>query len=325
MKKMSLVILGSLLMVLGLATAGMTAELGLITGKEKGTYYQFGQDLKALGERYDFQLRVEPSNGSIENIYAVYKRPGITMGIVQSDVLAFVARVQSNPALKAVARKIRMVYPLYNEEIHVLARQSLKDFDELTGKRVAIGEDGSGTYLTARLLFEVSKIQPKEMVPVGTDEALKQLKAGTIDAMFYVAGYPVKLFKENVSDTDGLHLLSISNQKVLQFYPGAEIPSGTYPFQSTPVPTAAVKAVLVSFDFRTVQCEQVGKFARMIVDELNWLTQNGHPKWKSVDLNYKLKGWEQYDCVARYKSRPEMKKTKTEINPVMDAIKQILE
>jgi len=325
MKKKSMAILGSLLTVLGLATAGGTAELGLITGKEKGTYYQFGQDLKALAEKYDFQLRVEPSNGSIENIYAVYKRPGITMGIVQSDVLAFVVRVQSNPALKAVARKIKMVYPLYNEEIHILARQSVKDFDDLAGKRVAIGEDGSGTYLTARLLFEVSKIQPKEVVPVGTDEALKQLKAGTIDAMFYVAGYPVKLFKENVGETDGLHLLAISNQKVLQFYPKAEIPSGTYPFQSNPVPTAAVKAVLVSFDFRTVQCEQVGKFARMIAEELTWLTQNGHPKWKSVDLNYKLKGWEQYDCVVRYKSQPEARKTKTEINPVMDAIKQILE
>jgi uncharacterized protein len=312
-------------MVLGLAMAGRAAELGLITGKEKGTYYQFGQDLKTLAEKYDVQLRVEPSNGSIENIYAVYKRPGIAMGIVQSDVLAFVARVQSNQALKAVARKIKMVYPLYNEEIHILARKGVKDFDDLAGKRVAIGEDGSGTYLTARLLFEVSKIQPKEMVPVGTDEALKQLKAGTVDAMFYVAGYPVKLFKENVGESDGLHLLPITNPKVLQFYPKGEIPSGMYSFQSSPVPTAAVKAVLVSFDFRTVQCEQVGKFARMIADELNWLTQNGHPKWKSVDLNYKLKGWEQYDCVVRYKSQPEVKKTKTEINPVMDAIKQILE
>jgi len=58
------------------------------------------------------------------------------------------------------------------------------DFDQLAGKRVAVGEDGSGTYLTARLLFEVSGVKPKEMVPIGTSEALSQLKAGTIDAMF---------------------------------------------------------------------------------------------------------------------------------------------
>lgn len=325
MRRRSVASLLSLLVVLASAAVGGAADLGLITGKEKGTYYQFGQDLKTLAEKYDIQLRVEPSNGSIENIYAVYKRPGMAMGIVQSDVLAFVSRVQSSPALKAVARKIKMVYPLYNEEIHVLARQGLKDFDDLAGKRVAIGEDGSGTYLTARLLFEVSKIKPREMVSVGTDAALQQLKEGTVDAMFYVAGYPVKLFKENVGDRDGLRLLTISNPKVLQFYPKAEIPSGTYGWQAEPVSTAAVKAVLISFDFRTVQCELIGKFAWMITDQLDWLKQNGHPKWKSVDLTYKLKGWDQYDCVTRYRSQPGVASGKPEVNPVMDAIRQILE
>lgn len=325
MRRRSVASLLSLLVVLASAAVGGAADLGLITGKEKGTYYQFGQDLKVLAEKYDIQLRVEPSNGSIENIYAVYKRPGMAMGIVQSDVLAFVARVQSSPALKAVARKIKMVYPLYNEEIHVLARQGLKDFDDLAGKRVAIGEDGSGTYLTARLLFEVSKIKPREMVPVGTDAALQQLKEGKVDAMFYVAGYPVKLFKENVGDSDGLRLLTISNPKILQFYPKAEIPSGTYGWQAEPVSTAAVKAVLISFDFRTVQCELIGKFAWMITDQLDWLKQNGHPKWKSVDLTYKLKGWDQYDCVTRYRSQPGVASGKPEVNPVMDAIRQILE
>jgi hypothetical protein len=325
MKKKSLAVLGSLLLVIFMATVGRSAELGLITGKEKGTYYQFGLDLKALAEKHDIQLRVEPSNGSIENIYAVYKRPGIAMGIVQSDVLAFVARVQSNPALKAVARKIKMVYPLYNEEIHLLVRQGVKSFDDLAGKRVAIGEEGSGTYLTARLLFEVSRVQPREMVQIGTDEALKQLKAGTVDAMFYVAGFPVKLFKENVGEADGLQLAPITNPKILQFYPSAEIPAGTYGFQRETVSTAAVKAVLVSFDFRTVHCEYIGKFARMIADELDTLKQTGHPKWKSVDLDFKLKGWLQYDCVVRYKAMPQVNKVNPEINPVMDAIKQILE
>jgi TRAP-type uncharacterized transport system substrate-binding protein len=66
-------------------------------------------------------LTVSPSKGSIENIYAVYDRPNVQLGIVQSDVLAFVARVQTDPGLKRIAKKTRMVFPLYNEEVHVLA------------------------------------------------------------------------------------------------------------------------------------------------------------------------------------------------------------
>ena len=101
------------------------------------------------------------------------------MGIVQSDVLAFVARVQSDPVLKRIAKKTKMVFPLYNEEIHLLGRKEITDFDDLTDRRVAIGREGSGTYLTARLLFKVSEVVPKEMVLIDTDEALAALKAGT--------------------------------------------------------------------------------------------------------------------------------------------------
>ena len=325
MKRTLVAVLIVSIMALGVPATDEAADLGIITGKEKGTYFQFGQDLRTLAEKDGLDLRVEPSNGSIENIYAVYKRPGIAMGIVQSDVLAFVSRVQSNPALKAVARKIKMVFPLYNEEIHLLGRGGLKDFDELAGKRVAVGEEGSGTYLTARLLFEVSRIKPKETVMIGTDAALQQLKEGKIDAMFYVAGFPVKLFKENVSQSDALRLLTISNPKILQFYPKAEIPAGTYSWQTDTVQIATVKAVLVCFDFRTVQCQLIGKFARLIADQLTWLQQNGHPKWKSVDLGYRLKGWNQYDCVTRYNPQTVVKNPKIEPNPVMDAVKQVLE
>ena len=33
---------------------------------------------------------------------------------------------------------------------------------------------------------------------------------------------------------------------------------------------------------------------------MDWLVTNGHPKWKSVDMEYPLRGWEQYDCVRKY-------------------------
>ena len=318
-----------LLLVVGAwAPLADAADLGLITGGEKGTYYQFGLDLQRLLEPRKVNLAVYPSRGSIENIYAVYQRPATQLGIVQSDVLAFVARVQSDPVLKRIAKKTRMVFPLYNEEIHVLGRRGITDFDDLADRRVAVGREGSGTYLTARLLFKVSDVTPKEMVPIDTEEALAALKAGTIDAMFYVAGYPVKLFTEQVSASDDLALVPITNKSVLEFYPRSEIPANTYAWQPTPLSTAAVKAVLISFDFRRRDCDVIGQFAQTVSNNLPWLVRNGHPKWKSVDLDAPLKGWEQYDCVAKYVRKPGQPATATsrrsDSNPVMDAIRELL-
>jgi uncharacterized protein len=316
-----------ILVVTALATITSAADLGLITGGEKGTYYQFGLNLQKLLQLGGTNLAVYTSKGSIENVYAVYQRPATQLGIVQSDVLAFVARVQSDPVLKRIAKKTRMVFPLYNEEIHVLGRRGITDFDDLADRRVAIGREGSGTYLTARLLFKVSDVAPKEMVPIDTEEALAALKAGTIDAMFYVAGYPVKLFTEQVTASDGFALIPITNKSITEFYPRSEIPAGTYSWQSSALNTVAVKAVLVSFDFRGKDCENVGRFAQTISEKLDWLVKNGHPKWKSVDLEYPLKGWEQYDCVRKYLGKPIQSVARSrsvDANPVMEAIKEML-
>jgi hypothetical protein len=302
------------------------SELAVITGGKKGTYYQFGLNLKELVKARGIQLSVYNSKGSIENLFAVYKRPRTQMGIVQSDVLAFVSRVQTDPVLKRIATKTKMIFPLYNEEIHLLGRQGIADFDDLAEKKVAIGKEGSGTYLTARLLFEVSDIRPAEMIPIGTNDALTQLKAGTIDAMFYVAGYPVKLFKEDVTEKDGLALIPILNKSIIEFYPRAEIPANTYQWQPNTINTAAVKAVLVSFNFRRINCEYVGEFAQILNENIDWLRKNGHPKWKSVDLNFPLRGWEQYDCVKKYLAKPTQvpRKASPEINPILEAVKDMM-
>lgn len=315
-----------LLIAIALPGIALATDMGLITGGEKGTYYQFGLNLQKLVKQSGINLTVHNSKGSVENIFAVYQRPGVQMGIVQADVLAFVARVQTDPVLKRIARKIRLVFPLYNEEVHLLGRREIQDFDDLTDRRVAIGREGSGNYLTARLLFKVSEITPRQMVAIDTEEALAELKAGNIDAMFYVVGYPAKLFTENVNADDGLALIPILNKSITEFYPRAEIPAGTYAWQQKPVSTVAVKAALVSFDFRRAHCENVGRFAEILAGNTPWLISNGHPKWKVVDLEFSLRGWEQYDCVKKYLRKPTrpIAEPDSGLNPVLEAIKQVL-
>lgn len=311
-----------------LAVRATAVDMGIVTGSEKGTYYQFGLNLQQLLKPKDINLKVFSSKGSVENVYAVFQRPGVQLGIVQADVLAFVARVETNAVLQRIAKKTKMVLPLYNEEVHLVGRRDIADFDDLADKRVAIGREGSGTYLTTRLLFKLSEVVPKEMVLIDTDEALAELKAGRIDAMFYVAGFPVKLFTEGVSEADGLSVIPIINKSILEFYPRTQIPANTYAWQPNPVDTVAVKAVLVSYDYKKADCDNVGRAAEIISSNQDWLVKNGHPKWKVVDLNYPLKGWEQYECVRRYLKKPARASTgrsdKTPINPVLDAIKDVL-
>jgi TRAP transporter TAXI family solute receptor len=253
------------------------------------------------------------------------------MGIVQSDVLAFVARLQNDPVLTRIAKKTKMVFPLYNEEVHVIGKKGIAEFDDLAGRRVAVGREGSGTYLTARLLFKLAEVAPSEMVLIDTQEALTELKAGRVDAMFYVAGYPVKLLKEDVTANDQLAVIPILNKSIVEFYPKADIPAGTYEWQPTAVNTVAAKAVLVSFDFRRRDCESVGKVAQLIASRQDWLQKNGHPKWKAVDLNFPLRGWEQYDCVRKALGKGPAAGAGTAtaarpgLNPVFEAIKGVLD
>ena len=127
-----------------------------------------------------------------------------------------------------------------------------------------------------------------------------ELKAGNIDAMFYVAGYPVKLLAEDVVEEDKLRLSLITNRSVIEFYPQAEIPANTYSWHKESSLTVSVRAALISYDFRGENCEHVGKFAQLLADNIDWLKTHGHPKWKSVKLHLPLKGWEQYDCVKNY-------------------------
>ena len=235
-------------------------------------------------------------------------------------------RIQERPGPPTHRAEGEDGVPALQQEIHILGRKGITDIDDLTDRRVAIGREGSGTYLTARILLKMADITPRETVLIDTDEALAELKAGRIDAMFYVAGYPVKLFTENVAGADGLALRADPQQDragVLRAErdPGEDVQLAAAP----PVTTAAIKAVLVSFDFRRADCEYVGRFAQTVSKNMDWLITNGHPKWKSVDLEYPLRGWEQYDCVRKSLGKPVgTARAPPAPNPVMDAIKEAL-
>ena len=281
-------------------------QMGIVTGNVTGTYIKIGEDIKKIAEPSHISLQVFESAGSIQNVFDVRRKRGIQLGIVQSDVLDYIRDISDDLELKTIAAKLAAVYPLYKEEVHVLGDLSLKTLQDLHGKRVAIGPQRSGTYLTAKTIFFQTGITPSKEVFLGGKEALDSLRRGEIDAMLYVAGAPATLFSESTTADDKFQLIGVDD-KALDSYLTAVIPAGTYKWQESDVKTVAVKAVLITFSYAGEQCQNVAKVAKIIHENKAWLDANGHPKWREVNLDERLPKWPQYECVAATQEQPQPK------------------
>jgi len=281
-------------------------QMGIVTGNVTGTYIKIGEDIKKIAEPSHISLQVFESAGSIQNVFDVRRKRGVQLGIVQSDVLDYIRDISDDLELKTIAAKLAAVYPLYKEEVHVLGDLSLKTLQDLHGKRVAIGPQRSGTYLTAKTIFFQTGITPSKEVFLGGKEALDALRKGEIDAMFYVAGAPATLFSESTTADDKFQLIGVDD-KALDSYLTAVIPAGTYKWQESDVKTVAVKAVLITFSYAGEQCQNVAKVAKIIHENKAWLDANGHPKWREVNLDERLPKWPQYECVAATQEQPQPK------------------
>jgi TRAP transporter TAXI family solute receptor len=281
-------------------------QMGIVTGNVTGTYIKIGEDIKKIAEPSHISLQVFESAGSIQNVFDVRRKRGIQLGIVQSDVLDYIRDISDDNELKTIAAKLAAVYPLYKEEVHVLGDLSLKTLQDLHGKRVAIGPQRSGTYLTAKTIFFQTGVTPSKEVFLGGKEALDALRKGEIDAMFYVAGAPATLFSESTTADDKFQLIGVDD-KALDSYLTAVIPAGTYKWQESDVKTVAVKAVLITFSYAGEQCQNVAKVAKIIHENKAWLDANGHPKWREVNLDERLPKWPQYECVAATQEQAQPK------------------
>jgi len=293
MRRAALVLL---LVLLGAGPVAAATELGLVTGPEHGTSHQVGLDLVPLVKSAGIQLRVYPSRGSIDNLAALTDGSSAQLGIVQSDVLDFIAAGGASPVLAGIAKRLRVVFPLYAEVVHVVARRDVTAFEQLSGKRIAIGAEGSGTYVTARRLLKLADVQPREVVTLDAEQALRRVKDGQLDAMIYVAPSPLSLLKETIGATNEVALVPITSKSVLEWYAAAELPARTYAWQPAPVATVAVRAVLVAIDTEGPRCEAIGRFAHAVAAGLPWLRAHGHARWQDVDIGGGVEGWPPSEC-----------------------------
>lgn len=222
----------------------------IMTGGPTGTYIQIGRDIDGLGKQCGMNLTVQESAGSLENIRALYHQKNTQLAIVQHDVLGWMKRFQSEDTeVSKIVDRTRLVFPLYNEEVHIVAKTEVKTLTDLHNRRVSVGGNGSGTSLTASLVLDLANVVPREILNLKSQDALEQLQAGAIDAFFYVAGAPIKLLSTDDIDGNAIHLVPIKNSAVTEVYTKTSVPGDTYSWQAEEVPLVAAKTVLMAYEF----------------------------------------------------------------------------
>lgn len=273
--------------------------VGVISGGVQGTYVRIAADLASVLDD-GAQLRILPiiGRGSVQNIADMLFLRGVDVAIVQADVLAYMRRERMYPGIE---RTVQYITKLYDEEVHILARADIARVEDLAAQPVNVDVAGSGTSMTATVVFDALGIQP-QMLHDNQATAMAKLRRGDIAALVYVTGKPASLFASiAAADAAGLHFLPVAmTPGLLDTYLPAGLEHARYPGlvpDGPPVETLAVGAVMAAYAW-TPGSERYAKVARF-VDAFfakfpRFQEPPNHPKWTDVNLAVRLPGWTRF-------------------------------
>jgi TRAP transporter TAXI family solute receptor len=266
----------------------------IMAGSPSGTDLSIAADIAQVVDDGD-NLRVLPivGRGVAQNVKDVMFLRGVDMGITQANVLKHYAK--SGELGSDFMGQIVYVAKLFNEEVHIVVRPGVTDIKQLKGKVVNLGEPGSGTAITGRLLLDDLGINVQESHLADAD-AIEKLKSGDIAAAMFMAGKPAPVMAWLKGS--GLKVLPIPYAKILEdaYYP-ATLTHDDYPdliAQGQSVDTVSVCAVLVAFNWSgdNVRYRKVAKFVDAFFSKFDELQKPPrHPKWREVNFAATLEGW----------------------------------
>jgi TRAP transporter TAXI family solute receptor len=281
--------------------------IGVISGGADGTYIRIAADLANVldGE----QLRVLPiiGRGSLQNLRDIMYLRGVDVGIVQMDARQGLGedRLQA-----AAQQRLRYIARLYNEELHVLASREITDLRQLDGRRVNIDKVGSGTSLTAKILFDKLGIKP-EFTHYDQATSYERLRTGEVQAALFVAGRPVRGIAEFQGE-GRFHLLPVPFERaVAETYLPARFAASDYPRlvdAGQEVETIAVGNVLAVFNWPegSERYRRVERFVDAFFSRFDEFSLPGrHPKWREVNLGATVPGWERFKAAQDWLDRKE--------------------
>jgi uncharacterized protein len=276
------------------------------------TCARFAEDIRnVVNDLGPEGIRVLPvlGVGGLQNANDVLFLKNIDMGVVDEDNLRLLKK--KDPSLYAnIEQRIQYITKLYNSEFHVLARNDVKSYDDLRGKKVNFNLKDSQTEVSADAIFNSLNI-PVQRTYYDNDEALKRLKSGDVSAMIILTGAP-QVTMSKVKMEDGLHFLpldqaSLPNHNLRDIsanYLPAELTHEMYPNlipEGATVPTIANRALLVAYTWpeNSPRYKKIAKFVDAFFSKIDQFDNaSRHPKWREVNLAAEMPGWVRFKPAA---------------------------
>lgn len=245
-------------MVLAIVNLGAAQNFITIgSGVPTGVYFPVATGIAKLINDANLPARanVRSTGGSVFNVNALASGE-LQMALVQSDIASYayngsgIATFQGRPV-----RNIRAIASLYPEVVHIVARAdaNIRKVSDLRGKRVVVGDTGSGTEQNARQILEAYGLSFNDLgqtLRVGLTPAVALLQDGQADAVFFTGGL-VNAGVAQIARTVRVTMVEVDYDKVrtlsqrYPFYVPVLIPGGTYSKIDVTTPTVAVQAVWV--------------------------------------------------------------------------------
>jgi TRAP transporter TAXI family solute receptor len=163
-------------------------KIVITTGSDAGAYYAYAGRYANILARNGVTLEVRTSAGSLQNIERL-ENDEAQVGFVQGGVI----EPKGNPDEEDRDSQLVSLGSVFFEPVWVFYRGDHGDrrFDRLTdlkGKRIAIGQEGSGVRQLAQQLLSANEIKPGDhLLPLSGLKAAEELQQGRIDAAFIIA------------------------------------------------------------------------------------------------------------------------------------------
>jgi TRAP transporter TAXI family solute receptor len=260
MRKPLIAIAASLLGAAVAAPSAMAETFVTIgTGGQTGVYYVVGQSICRLVNRgtatHNIKCTAPSTGGSVANLNAI-KAGEQDMGVAQSDWQFHAYNGSSKMQEQGANKELRSVFSVHPEPFTVVARadSGIKTFDDLKGKRVNVGNPGSGQRGTMEVLmaakgWTMSDFKlASELKPAEQSQALCDNK---VDAIVYTVGHPNGSIQEATTSCEAV-IVPVTGPAVDKlvaenpFYAKATIPGGMYKGSDADTMTFGVKATFVS-------------------------------------------------------------------------------
>jgi len=257
-------------------------ELVVGTGAQGGgVYYPAGRAICRVVERSvpGLSCQALPTAGSLYNLVNV-QNGALDLGVVQSDWQYHAVR-GTGPFEFADQDfgKLRAVFSLHSEAFTVMARRDagIRRFGDLRGRRVNIGNPGSGQRATMEVVmadrgWDTSDFLLAEELPA--DQQSMALCHGRLEAMVYTVGHPNSSVRKAAGLCDAV-LVEVAGPWVERlvarnpYYAVTAIPGGMYRGNPDPVRTFGVKATVVSST--EVSAEVIYAFVKAVFEDLGRL------------------------------------------------------